>query len=315
MTDALPLPRLVVFGEALTDFLHQGNGQWLARPGGACWNVARVAARLGVPTGYAGAISNDVFGDALFADSQAAGLDLRYLQRVDRSPLLAMVTSTQPPHYFFVGDDSADLHFDAQALPAGWQTAVEIAHFGCISLAREPLGSRLVTLAETLAAQGTRITFDPNWRTAMDAPHYAPLLLRMAAIASVIKVSDEDLHRLFPGDADPLTTLRTLAPQADILLTLGAEGMEWLAAAHGGQEDARIAQPAFAVPVADTVGCGDAAMGSWLASLLQWPDAPVQAHLHQAAAAAALTATRAGAYAGTQAEIDALLHAHAAAHP
>ena len=58
MTDALPLPRLVVFGEALTDFLHQGNGQWLARPGGACWNVARVAARLGVPTGYAGAISN-----------------------------------------------------------------------------------------------------------------------------------------------------------------------------------------------------------------------------------------------------------------
>ena len=46
----------------------------------------------------------------------------------------------------------------------------------------------------------------------------------MAAITSVIKVSDEDLRQLFPGDADPLTTLRTLAPQADILLTLGADG-------------------------------------------------------------------------------------------
>lgn len=151
-------------------------------------------------------------------------------------------------------------------------------------------------------------------RAAMGAPHYAPLLLRMAAIVPVIKVSDEDLRQLFPGDADPLTTLRTLAPQADILLTLGADGMEWLAAAHGGQDDARIAQPAFAVPVADTVGCGDAAMGAWLASLLQSPEAPPQAHLRQAAAAAALTATRAGAYAGTQAEIDALLQVRAASH-
>ncbi len=301
MTATLPLPRLVVFGEALTDFLNQGNGHWLARPGGACWNVARVAARLGVPTGYAGAISNDVFGDALFADSQAAGLDLRFLQRVDRSPLLAMVTSTQPPHYFFVGEDSADLHFDAQALPEGWQTAVEIAHFGCISLAREPLASRLVALAERLAAQGIRITFDPNWRVAMEAPHYAPLFRRMAAIASVIKVSDEDLHHLFSGDADPLTALRAQAPQAEILLTLGAAGMQWL---HGDQ---RIEQPAFPVPVVDTVGCGDAAMGGWLASLLKAPRAPAPTHLRQAGAAAALTASHPGAYAGTRAEVDALI--------
>jgi fructokinase len=300
-----PLPRLVVFGEALTDFLHQGNGQWLARPGGACWNVARVAARLGIPTGYAGAISNDVFGDALFADSVAAGLDLRFLQRVDRAPLLAMVASTQPPHYFFVGDDSADLYFDALALPDGWQRTVEIAHFGCISLAREPLGSRLVALAETLAAQGTRITFDPNWRVTMEAPHYAPLFRRMASIASVIKVSDEDLRHLFPGHADPLTALRALAPQAGILLTLGPAGMEWR---RGGPHDeVRIAQAAFSVPVADTVGCGDAAMGGWLASLLRSADAPAQTHLRQAAAAAALTATHPGAYAGTPAEIDALL--------
>ncbi|UCA16468.1 PfkB family carbohydrate kinase [Ralstonia pickettii] len=146
-------------------------------------------------------------------------------------------------------------------------------------------------------------------------PHYAPPLLRMAAIVPVIKVSDEDLRQLFPGDADPFATLRTLAPQADILLTLGADGMEWLAAAHGGQDDARIAQPAFAVPVADTVGCGDAAMGAWLASQLHSPGAPVQAHLRRAAAAAALTATRAGAYAGTQAEIDALLQVHAPRTP
>lgn len=56
------LPKLVVFGEALTDFIIQDQGYYDARPGGACWNMARVTARLGVATGYAGAVSTDLFG-------------------------------------------------------------------------------------------------------------------------------------------------------------------------------------------------------------------------------------------------------------
>lgn len=39
--------------------------------------------------------------------SEQAGLDLRFLQRSDKSPLLAIVHETHPPSYFFVGDDSA----------------------------------------------------------------------------------------------------------------------------------------------------------------------------------------------------------------
>lgn len=46
---------------------------------------------------------------------------MRFTQRVDKSPLLAIVHETQPPQYFFIGDDSADLAFDPEALPPGWQ--------------------------------------------------------------------------------------------------------------------------------------------------------------------------------------------------
>ena len=112
------LPRVVVFGEALTDLIRQEDGaHWLARPGGAPWNVARVVARLGVATAFAGGVSDDVFGDELVRQSAAAGLDPRFLQRLEHSPLLAVVPSTTPPRYFFVGDDSADLHFDPGCCP------------------------------------------------------------------------------------------------------------------------------------------------------------------------------------------------------
>ena len=91
-------------------------------------------------------------------------LDLRFLQRYDKSPLLAIVHETQPPKYFFVGDDSADLHFDVSTLPTGWEREVRWAHFGGISLARSPLAERLVALAERLKAGGVRISYDPNYR-------------------------------------------------------------------------------------------------------------------------------------------------------
>jgi len=291
----------VVFGEALTDFIRQPDDQWRAIPGGACWNVARAAARLGVPSGYAGSVSTDVFGAELYALTQAAGLDMRFTQQYAKAPLLAMVTSTTPPDYFFIGDDSADLHFDPERMPHGWMEEARVLHFGCISLAREPLASRLLQVARAGAAQGKRLAFDPNWRKLMDSPSYRVLLGELLALSHYVKVSDEDLERLFPGDGNALATLQALAPRAEILFTLGAQGMRWI---KGEQV---IEQPAYKVQVVDTVGCGDASMGGWIASQLRQPDAPAQVHLQCAAAGAAIAASKAGAYAATWDEVQALI--------
>ncbi|OWY27250.1 carbohydrate kinase family protein [Herbaspirillum robiniae] len=291
----------VVFGEALTDFIRQPDGQWRAIPGGACWNVARAASRLGVATGYAGSVSSDVFGQELHALTREAGLDMRFTQQVARAPLLAMVTSTTPPDYFFIGDDSADLHFDPERLPAGWMDEARVLHFGCISLAREPLASRLLQVAQVAAMRGKKIAFDPNWRKLMDNPSYRILLRELLALSHYVKVSDEDLERLFPGDANAFATLRALAPRAEILLTLGAQGMTLF------KDEQVIEQAAYKVDVIDTVGCGDASMGGWIASRLRQPDAPAQTHLQCAAAGAAIAASKAGAYAATWDEVQALI--------
>ncbi|WP_175721312.1 carbohydrate kinase family protein [Burkholderia anthina] len=305
------LPRLLVFGEALTDFIRDDAQHWRSVAGGSCWNVARVGARLGVPTAFAGTVSRDIFGDELVRKSADAGLDLRFIRQVERPPLLAMVVSKQPPAYFFIGENSADLAFDPAELPDGALDAAEIVHVGSLGVVREPLASRLIDVVQAARAAGKRISFDPNYRTPMAAPPYRNTLRRLAALADWIKVSDEDLRGLFPerDEAAALAQLRAWAPDAAVLVTRGASGMQLL------HRDTVLFQPAFATEVADTVGCGDASIGGWLASQLACPDATAAEHLRYAAACAAVACAHAGAYAPTAAEVADVIANRAAAEP
>ncbi|HEY1075691.1 MAG TPA: carbohydrate kinase [Fontimonas sp.] len=296
------MPRLLVFGEALTDFVRSGPHSWHSVAGGACWNVARVAATLGVPTGWGGAVSDDFFGQEIIELSRAAGLDLRFAQTVHKSPLIAMVHQAHPPRYFFLGNDSADLAFDIARLPAGWQAHCEIAHFGCISLVREPLGERLVGLAADLKQRGVKISYDPNYRNLM-GPDFPARFERMARLADILKISDEDLAQIFPAlaPAAALAHVRSIAPDATLLYTRGAQGITLYA------RSATIEQAAFGVDVADTVGAGDACIGGFLASLLSRPQGDAQLHLRHAAATAAAACRHKGAHAPSAAEVQAVL--------
>ncbi|RQX82623.1 carbohydrate kinase [Burkholderia anthina] len=296
-------PRLIVFGEALTDFIRDDAQHWRSIAGGSCWNVARVGARLGAPTAFAGTVSRDTFGEELMRKSADAGLDMRFIRQVDRAPLLAMVVSKQPPHYFFIGENSADLAFDPADLPAGAFDAADIVHVGSLGVVREPLASRLIEVAQAARAAGKRISFDPNFRAPMATPSYRDTLRRLSALADWIKVSDEDLRGLFPelDEAAALAQLRVWAPDATMLVTRGAAGMQLL------HRDTVLFQPAFPTEVADTVGCGDASIGGWLASQLARPDASAAEHLRYAAACAAVVCEHAGAYAPTAAEVTGMI--------
>ncbi|RQU74305.1 carbohydrate kinase [Burkholderia cenocepacia] len=294
-------PAFVSAGDILTDMVRAGDAQWTSVPGGAGWNVARAVARLGVPSALAGSIGEDCFSDVLWHTSEAAGLDLRFLQRVARPPLLAIVHETRPPAYFFIGEASADLAFDPARLPAGWTEHVQWAHFGCISLVREPLAGTLAALAADLHARGVKISFDPNVRNLMTAA-YRPTLEKMAALADLIKVSDEDLRHLFGDDGpDAIAAVRALNPGAAVLVTRGAQ-----AATLYADGDVHEASPPR-VEVADTVGAGDASIGGLLFSLMAAPQRGWREHLAFALAAGAAACRHTGAHAPTLDEVVALL--------
>jgi fructokinase len=299
-------PLFVAAGEALTDMIVQdpAQTQWLSQVGGSTWNVARTMAKLDVPTAFAGAISRDVFGDALWRASEAARLDLRFLQRYDNSPLLAIVHRTDPPAYFFVGDDSADLRFDATQLPQGWSAHCRWVHFGGISLARQPLASKLVALAEQLKLQGVRISYDPNYRLLMDR-QYDSTLRRMTELADVVKVSEEDLAGLFRTDdiQTAFATLRSWNPAATYLYTKGGDG----ASLHIGSDAWHL--PAPKITVVDTVGAGDASIAALAWSMMHRADVAPFEHLRFSVAAGAAACLAAGASPPSLAAIEALLDA------
>lgn len=295
-----PFPQFICAGEALTDLIRNGEQQWQSLVGGSTWNVARSLAKLGhaaqaprpFDTAFAGAISQDCFGDALFAASQAAQLDLRFIQRYAKSPLLAIVAQSSPPDYFFVGDDSADLYFQTEALPQGWQSTLQYAHFGGISLARPPLSHSLISLAKTLKQSGMKISYDPNFRKLMDE-RYDSTLRQMCELADVIKVSDEDVRGLFRSDdADAaLLQLRVFNPDAIVLYTCGADG----ATLFAGEQSWQLRPPR--ISVIDSVGAGDASIAGLLFSLYAYPERDWPSHLAFSVASGAAACLAAGAQA------------------
>ncbi len=292
-------PVIVSFGEALTDLVTQGGDRFRALPGGAGWNVARACAALGLPSAWAGCLSLDHFGEQLARASAEAGLDTRFIRRVDAPPLLAVVDRLDPPHYFFVGGGAADLQFDAAQLPDGWRRDVRWAHFGGISLVREPLGTRLEALAVELHAAGCRISLDPNHRALMrDAD--LPRLERLIAIADAVKVSDEDLRGYFPQHAAEaaLEHLQRLNPNATWLCTRGAGG----ASLHGPGGEVHHA-PALPVRLVDTVGAGDASVAGLLLALSRGE--PPARQLRCALANATLACEGEGAVAPTLRQLEA----------
>lgn len=296
----MPLPRVVVFGEALTDIVQTTPGHWRGYPGGAPWNVARTLSQLGVSSAFGGAISQDSLGEEIAEQSEAAGLDMRFIQRVNADPLVAIVPSSAPPRYFFAGD--ADLGFDLGRLPEGWLNEVELCHFSCISLAREPLASLLVDTAKQAKAAGKAISYDPNWRNLMTDHYREHTFPTLAKLATTLKLSDEDLRHIYPSldEQQALMELRHLAPEADILFTRGERGLVLYT------PQATFEQPAIPVTVADTVGAGDASMAGWLASALLGITDP-QHRLRFAAACASVSCSHPGAYSPTRNEVQALV--------
>ncbi|RZL31826.1 MAG: carbohydrate kinase [Rubrivivax sp.] len=284
------LPHFVAFGEALTDLIRIGPDRWRSACGGSPWNVAVAMSKLGQLSAFGGAISRDPFGEEIWRCSQEAHLDMRFIQQLPRPPLLAVVHEVEPTRYFFIGQDSADLHFHPEGLPMGWTRALRWAHFGSLGLVREPLAGRLLALAQALKAEGRLISYDPNFRTPPMDSSYDETLEQMCRMADVIKVSDDDLRGLFRV-ADYRTGLAQIAawnPGAWLLLTRGAAG----ASLFHGAEESSATPPS--VEVVDSIGAGDSALAGLLDSLMRDARAPVAQHLRWAVAAGAAACTAAG---------------------
>lgn len=258
---------ILVSGEALMDFLparsDSGEPAYLPRPGGSPYNVAVALGRLGVPTGFAGWISVDFFGDMLIANLRASAVSLDYVERREQPTTLAFASlDLAEPRYAFYGTEADDRHWDLLASLPGPE--IRAVHVGSLALVGEPAAAAYERLIERAHRHGQVVSLDPNIRPEhiADTDGHRARLKRLAAIADVVKLSRADLGWIAPGaaEADYAATLLQ-AGAALVVVTAGGAG------ATAYSRSTTVHRQAEPVQVVDTVGAGDAFMAGLLAGL------------------------------------------------
>lgn len=284
------LPQFIAFGEAATELLRTGPDRWRSACGGSPWRVAMAMSALGQLSAFAGAVSSDPFGADIWQNSQDAHLDMRFLQQLPRPPLLLVSHEPGQAACSVLGQDSADLYFRPEGLPAGWTRALRWAHFGGLGLVRQPLAGRLLALAQALKGEGRLISYAPGFVASLMDSSYDDTLEQMCRLADVIHVSDVALRGLFRA-SDHHTGLAQIVawnPGVRLLLSGGAAGSTLF---HGVQECSALPPPVDAV---DDIGADDVATAGLLDSLMRDASAPVEQHLRWVLAARAAACTAPG---------------------
>ncbi len=197
---------IVCCGEALIDFLPRkaadGGSAYQPFCGGSVFNTAIALGRLGLPTGFFSGLSTDFFGDMLREGLKASNVDLRFAKVWDKPSTLAFVKLTDGhARYSFFDDNSASRMLTKKDLPK-LDKKVAALHFGSISLIPEPGGATLEALMKR-EAKTRVVSLDPNIRPGQIKDRRAHLarLMRMIAMADIVKISDEDVAWM-TGKAD-----------------------------------------------------------------------------------------------------------------
>lgn len=300
----------LVCGEALFDiFTRPDNGGSLnklgldAIAGGSPFNVAIGLRRLGVDSAFFAGLSSDYLGRRLRAVLDQEQVTPDYLIDFDAPTTLAMVAvaADGSPSYSFRGDGCADRQLRLEHLPQ-LDASVRGIHVGSFSLVVQPIADTLLALVARESRQRL-ISLDPNVRLnpAPDIQRWRSQVAAFAEHAHLIKVSDEDLHLLYP-DVDPQQIAKGwLGKRTElVVVTRGTQGASIFTRHHG-----HWSIPARAVQTADTVGAGDTFQAALLTFLSERQlDTPqelaamsresLDQMLHFAAEAAALTCTRVG---------------------
>jgi fructokinase len=256
---------VVVIGETVADaFVVASSASGLdlqVRPGGSPANTAVALGRLGTPTRFVGRLSRGALGESLLAHVAGSRVDVSGCVRSDAPATLAIASldAAGRASYELYVNGTADWSWTADELGAIDAACV---HTGSLALVLPP-GGPLIEAALAAARSRSTISIDPNARPALvSAAVYQARLPIWMGLADILRVSDEDLAYLMPGASiERAFDTWHEAGVALGIVTLGAGG------AVASLRGARVAVPAIAVEVVDTVGAGDSFTAGVLHSL------------------------------------------------
>ncbi|QNP74770.1 carbohydrate kinase [Streptomyces roseirectus] len=223
-------------------------------PGGGPANTAVALARLGTRSRFLARLSGDVFGRLFRARLEASGVDLSdAVEAAEPSTLAVAELDAQGQAAFsFHAQNTADWQWTARELAGVDLSGTSCLHTGSLALVREP-GAAAVEEFLGRASAAATVSIDPNVRPLLvRADVYRARLAHWCSLADVLRLSEDDLNLLLPGTApEEACDVWHAAGVRLVVLTRGAGG------ALASLDGERVAVPAVATRVVDTVGAGD----------------------------------------------------------
>jgi fructokinase len=297
------MPRVLVAGETLIDFLPGSNGPlstvetFTRRPGGAPANVAVALARLGEAPLFWTRVGADPFGDFLVETLLGAGVPGTYVERDPEAKTgLAFVSldETAERGFSFYHDGSAETRLKPERIPASTLEDADWVHVDGLSLDTRPSRDAVFDLASRARDAGCTVSFDPNARPERWTRFSFPGSVRRAlGLADVVKATPEDLAEAgFDADgADALDLAAAIHEHGPhtALITLGAGGAVLSATADAPWGETTVSHGGYDVDPVDTTGAGDAFLAGTVASLVDGDDADEALAFANAVAAVATT--------------------------
>ncbi|GAA5084016.1 2-dehydro-3-deoxygluconokinase [Thermocatellispora tengchongensis] len=230
---------------------------------GAEANVAIGLARLGHRARWAGVVGQDELGALVLRTLRAEGVDVSTVRESGDRPTGLMIQESRIAditrvHYYRAG--SAGSTLSPADATAALTPAPRLLHVTGITPA---LGDAPRAAVEQAVRQartaGATVVLDVNHRSRLwDTETAAKVLTGLLPYVDLLIASDDEL---------PIVGGRRAATDAgigEIVIKRGADGAEvWTPGA-----DTPITRPALRVPVASTVGAGDAFVAGYLSGLL-----------------------------------------------
>jgi len=292
-----------VAGEVLIDLIPR-DGERAAIVGGGPANTAKALARLGFDSYFIDGLSTDQYGEQARAELLADGVKLDYTLTSNNPTCLATVTLDEngSASYEFLIDGTATFEFNESWLPDPTHPPA-VLHVGTLATIVEPGATNLFNWAKKVKAP---LVFDPNIRSSVvnDRSRYQQIVEKWATISSVIKMSDDDLAWLYP-EMDFRSAAENFINEKTqlVVITKGASGLA------GFTEDGEVSVPGVKVEVVDTVGAGDTVGAILVEAIVKYGidnlvGTTLENALNRAAAAAAITCSRAGANPPTLKELE-----------
>ena len=236
--------------------------------GGAEANVVCALARLGLRTAWMSGLPSNVWGERLRRELHAHGVDTSCIVWRDRGRIgtyfLEYGLGPRPIRVLYDRQGSAFTTVGEGEVEWSVVRESRVVHLTGITPALGDRPRRLVERAvQEARTSGTLVSLDVNYRTALwSAAEARRCLEGLLPLAGLLFVGVEDARLVFGLEGDPeaiAENLRRRAPQAIVVLTLGAEGSLVLAD--------RPCRPSRLYPldaVADRVGAGDAFAAGFL---------------------------------------------------